>query len=76
MLHIPISTLQTILQKDEHLTRRIYFNLAKQLNTRLKAINEETVEALRQKLEEAKIRISLGRFMVYTTKLKNIFVKT
>jgi len=63
LLRIPIATLRDILEKKPKLTNRVYFNLAQELNTRLKAINEETVEALQQRLIAAQMRVAIGRFM-------------
>jgi len=65
VLTISIQQFQMLLKDHLDLGNRVYFNLAKQISTRLKSTSKDVVEALKQKLQEASIRISMGRFVVY-----------
>jgi len=62
---IPIATLKSELQKNPRLASQAYLNLTQQLSTRLRNVNEVTVDALQNKLDEMEKRVSMGRFMVY-----------
>lgn len=63
VLVIPIRDLESLSQADPSVDVQMKINLAYEMGHRLRTTNETTVRTLREKLNEAEIRVEMGKFM-------------
>lgn len=70
---IDASALHALIEKHKSSATLMMRNVAKTLAQRLSSTSEKTVASLERELEQAKLRISMGRFIIYTGLLITLY---